>query len=58
MLHDENPAMYDYVACYYPEGHINQDYTFVFNHEDIKEVIFKGCKNEEEDRFSQLLNSN
>ncbi len=58
LLHDESPTMYDYVACYYPEGHINQDYTFVFNHEDIQEVIFKGYKNEEEDRFSQLLNSN
>ena len=27
--------MYDYIGCFYSEGYINPEYTFVFNHEDI-----------------------
>lgn len=58
LLHEENPTMYDYVACYYPEGYINQDYTFVFNHGDIEEIVYQGYQNEEEFKFLQLLKSN
>ena len=47
---------YDYVACLYPEGNINDDYTFLFNHDNIKEVIFKGFSDQEETEFQKILN--
>jgi hypothetical protein len=53
----EDPVMYDYIGCFYPEGYINPEYTFVFDHEDIEETIFVGFMNEEEETFIELLNS-
>lgn len=47
---------YDYVSCLYPEGNINQDYMFLFNEEDIKEVIFRGYSNSEDEEFLDKLN--
>ncbi|AXO91109.1 DUF4176 domain-containing protein [Bacillus cereus] len=52
----EEASMYDYIGCFYPEGYINPDYTFVFNHEDIEEIIFVGFVDEEEEVFVELLN--
>lgn len=48
--------MYDYIGCFYSEGYINPKYTFVFNHEDIEEIIFVGFIDEEEEAFVGLLN--
>ena len=48
--------MYDYIGCFYPEGYMNPDYTFVFNHEDIEGIIFVGFINEEEEALIGLLN--
>jgi hypothetical protein len=42
LMSEENPKMYNYLGCFYPEGYINPDYTFVFNHDDISEIIFVG----------------
>ncbi|GGE59655.1 DUF4176 domain-containing protein [Priestia taiwanensis] len=53
----EEPVMYDYIGCFYPEGYISPDYTFVFDHEDIEEIIFVGFMNEEEETFIELLNT-
>lgn len=47
----EEPKMYDYIGVMYPEGYISPEYSFVFNHSDIKEVIFRGYENEEEIAF-------
>ncbi|MBS4189645.1 DUF4176 domain-containing protein [Bacillus sp. FJAT-49705] len=56
LLKEDGPKMYDYVSCFYPEGHINADYTFVFNQADIHEVIFKGYVDEDESKFvSEIL---
>ena len=48
---------YDYVACLYPEGNISEEYTFLFNHENIKEVFFKGFEDADEEEFQKILNS-
>ena len=52
---DNNGTMYDYLAVPYPEGYISPDYTYVFNHANIAEVIFKGFTNEEEVEFQNIL---
>ena len=43
--------MYDYVACLYPEGNINEEYTYLFNHDDIKEIVFRGYSDADEEAF-------
>ncbi|HDR8452172.1 TPA: DUF4176 domain-containing protein [Bacillus cereus] len=48
--------MYDYIGCFYPEGYMNPDYKFVFNHEDIEGIIFVGFIDEEEETFVGLRN--
>jgi hypothetical protein len=55
MLMTEPPRQFDYIGCPYPEGYINPDYTYVFNHGDIEEVIFKGYSDEEEEAFAAEL---
>ncbi|AIF42853.1 DUF4176 domain-containing protein [Virgibacillus sp. SK37] len=47
--------MYDYLGVLYPEGYIDQEHSYVFNHADISEVIFEGYKNEEEEAFQEVL---
>jgi len=43
--------LYDYVACLYPEGNINEEYTYLFNHEDIRDIIFRGYSDVDEETF-------
>ncbi|MEI4800530.1 DUF4176 domain-containing protein [Bacillus sp. FJAT-51639] len=31
----EEAVMYDYIGCFYLEGHMNPDYAFVFNYRYI-----------------------
>ena len=44
---------YDYVGCLYPEGMINANATFLFNHDDIERIFFLGLQDAEEDAFVQ-----
>ena len=53
----ENGEEFDYVACLYPEGNINDDYTFLFNEENIEKVVFKGYTDEEDVEFQKVLNA-
>ena len=42
-------TIYDYSACYYPEGILNSDGMFFFNRDAIEKVYFMGYQDEEED---------
>ena len=33
---------YDYLGVFYPEGYLNQEYVFLFNHTDIEKIKFVG----------------
>lgn len=46
---------YDYIGVMYPEGYIGAEYQFLFNHEDIDEVYFKGYNDEEREEFIEKL---
>ncbi|WP_087974133.1 DUF4176 domain-containing protein [Oceanobacillus rekensis] len=56
IMKDGADAVYDYVGVPYPEGYIDQKYTYVFNHSSIKDIIFKGYMNDEEYAFQEVLN--
>lgn len=51
----EEPRMFDYLACPYPEGYVSPEFAYVFNHEDIKDIIFTGYQDEEEEEFQGVL---
>ncbi|KOO43017.1 DUF4176 domain-containing protein [Priestia koreensis] len=47
--------IFDYLAVPFPEGFINQEYTYVFNEEAIEHIIFKGYEDEDERNFQEFL---
>lgn len=48
---DNENVIYDYSACYYPEGIIAASSMFFFNREAIDRVFFLGFQDEEELNF-------
>lgn len=53
---DDDNILYDYSACYFPEGIINPRELFLFNNEDIDKVYFVGLQDVEEFKFRDLIN--
>ena len=54
---DGIPVVYDYIGVPYPEGYIGADSAFLFNHEDIKEIVFTGFGDEEREGFLEILST-
>jgi len=50
-----NDKEYDYLGCPFPEGFINPEKSFVFNHNVIDEIIHEGYRDESEELIQQLL---
>ena len=50
--------MYEYGACLYPEGVIDTDNVYVFNHDDIDKVIHLGYSSDLQKEYSKKLNEN
>lgn len=46
---------YDYIAVPSPEGYIDAEHMYVFNHEDIKKVNYLGYMNSEFQLFRRTL---
>lgn len=46
---------YDYLGVLYPEGHIGEGFQYLFNHEDIEEIIFRGFEDTERIQFLERL---
>ena len=54
-IDEEDDTLYDYSACSFPEGIIDDEETLVFNHEDIQKVFYLGYDDEETQEFMKLL---
>lgn len=52
----ETGKLFDYSACYFPEGIINARELFLFNNEDIEQVYFVGLQDVEEFKFRGYIN--
>ena len=52
---DAKGKMYDYGACLYPEGLISSEQLFVFNHEQIDRICYKGYETDKQKEFSNML---
>lgn len=57
---DVNEVEFDYSGCLYPEGNLDPNSSFLFNHQQIERVYFIGFQDEEElllnDKISQYIN--
>lgn len=47
----ETQEEYDYIGVVYPEGNMGQGTQFLFNHNQIKDIYFKGFEDEEREEF-------
>ncbi|MDQ0885072.1 hypothetical protein QFZ81_000160 [Paenibacillus sp. V4I9] len=45
--------VWDYTGCLYPEGNINEEYMYLFNHSQIEKIYFIGFQDEEELEFAR-----
>ena len=52
---DRGGKEYDYMGVLYPEGHIGTDFQYLFNHEDIDEIVFEGYHDVERTEFLKKL---
>ncbi len=46
---------YDYIGVMYPEGNVEEVGQFLFNHEDIDQVFFRGFEDPEREEFIEHL---
>ena len=56
MTDKEKNRLYDYVGVMYPGGSLGASTQFLFNHDDIQDIIFTGYKNSEFDKLIEALN--
>ena len=54
---DNDGLEYDYVSVPYPEGNIGTEFTYLFNHPDISQVVFRGYEDEEREEFIKNLSN-
>ena len=47
----EKNVIYDYSACLFPQGIIDSNDMYFFNHDDIQTIFFIGCQDVEELAF-------
>ncbi|WP_374021047.1 DUF4176 domain-containing protein [Paenibacillus thiaminolyticus] len=47
--------LWDYIACLYPEGNIDPNQSYLFDHSQIETVFFTGYQDMEEVAYNQVL---
>lgn len=47
--------IYDYIGVLYPEGFLSNEYNFLFNHDNINDVVFVGYNNPERENFIKVM---
>ena len=48
-------AEWDYIACLYPEGNLDDEHSYLFNHDQIERLYFIGYQDDEELEFHDAL---
>ena len=54
-LQGKEERLWDYLGVLYPEGYLGEGYKFLFNNEDIEEVVFEGYTDLEDEAFRVAL---
>jgi len=51
----ESTEKFDYVACLWPEGNLDEEFMYLFNSSDIDEVFHHGYTDAEDAEYLQML---
>lgn len=51
----ETGEEYDYIGVLYPEGNMGENTQFLFMHEDIEKVVFRGFEDDSRTEFIRRL---
>ena len=51
----ESNDIYDYIGVAWPVGIISSDVNFMFNHDQIEKVIFRGYEDDESELFNNTI---
>lgn len=54
-IHFQTNEEMDYIGVPYPEGYMGMDVQHLFNHSDIKEVLYMGYETEDRKVFLERL---
>ena len=54
-LRESDQKIFDYCACYYPEGIFEPKDLFFFQHKDIDVVYFLGYQDKEEEMIQRFI---
>lgn len=54
-IKDGEEVIWDYSACFYPEGYMGPDKTFLFNGDQIEKVFAVGYQDEEQFNFKMKI---
>lgn len=54
-LKEGDEVIWDYSACFYPEGYMGPDKTFLFNSNQIEKVFAVGYQDEEQFVFKEKI---
>lgn len=54
-LQGAEEKLWDYMGVLYPEGYLGDNYTFLFNNEDIDHVVFEGYSDLEDDALKLAI---
>lgn len=54
-VNPQENKVYDYLGVPYPEGYIGADNNFLFNHDDVNDIIFSGYVNPEREIFINTM---
>lgn len=51
VMNGEDEKEFDYIGVPYPEGNMGQEFQYLFNHEDVEQVYFRGFEDVERQEF-------
>lgn len=54
-IREGDEVVWDYSACYYPEGYMGPDKTFLFNTNQIEKIYSIGYQDEEQFAFKEKI---
>jgi hypothetical protein len=54
-INPDDNVEYDYLSCLYPEGFAGPEYMFLFNHDDIEQIVAEGFTDDEHFVFREKL---
>lgn len=55
---NQKKEVFEYGACSFPEGVLDPEKVFVFNHNQIKEILYPGYENDAQKEFARIISEN